>query len=297
MELELPETEVMVGDFSCDVVAQEAGTGHKIIIENQLEPTDHGHLGQVLTYAAGLDARAIVWISLQFRPEHRQAIDWLNANTAEGLAFFGVEVELLQIDESPYAAHFNVVAQPNDWQKSVKAKAEAQPSERMLAYQQFFADLLARYKHAFPVQRTAKRASPQSWLTIARAGRSGFTYAVAFARGARMSVELVIDVGDGVANKAAFDQVMAQKEAIETTIGQPLSWERLDNARMSRIAAYRPGQVTDPEPTRTQHLEWGVTMVDHFRRAFSPRLQGLQLGASASLPAADEELELAPGSA
>src|SRR5215218_6109899 len=82
LELELPEIEVPVGNFACDVVAQEVGNEHKVIIENQLEPTDHGHLGQLLTYAAGLDARAIVWISPQFRPEHRQAIDWLNANTA-----------------------------------------------------------------------------------------------------------------------------------------------------------------------------------------------------------------------
>ena len=74
MDLELPETEAPVGDFACDVVAQEVGTGHMVIIENQLEPTDHGHLGQVLTYAAGLDARAIVWIAPQFRPEHRQAM-------------------------------------------------------------------------------------------------------------------------------------------------------------------------------------------------------------------------------
>ena len=106
MELELPETEVPVGNFSCDVVAQEVGTGHRVIIENQLEPTDHSHLGQLLTYAAGLNARGVVWIAPQYRAEHRQAIGWLNANTGEDLVFFGVEVELLQIGDSPYAPHF-----------------------------------------------------------------------------------------------------------------------------------------------------------------------------------------------
>ncbi len=288
LELELPETEVPVGGFACDVVAQEVGTGHRVIIENQLEATNHGHLGQVLTYAAGLDARAIVWISPQFRSEHRQAIDWLNANTAEGLAFFGVEVELLQIDNSPYAPHFKLVAQPNDWQKAVKAKGQPQPSEKGLVYQQFYADLLANYRQKFPTQRTAKKASPQHWLTIAGAGRSGFSYAVSFTRDGRMRVELAIDVGASAANKAAFDQLMAQKDAIEQ-VGEHLLWERLDNAKMSRVAVSRAGQVSDPELLRTQHLDWGVTMVNKLRQAFGPRLQKLQVGVAAEpLPISNE---------
>jgi hypothetical protein len=284
MELELPEIEVPVGNFACDVVAQEVGNEHKVIIENQLEPTDHGHLGQLLTYAAGLDARAIVWISPQFRPEHRQAIDWLNANTAEGLAFFGVEVELLQIADSPYAPHFKVVALPNDWQKAVKVKAETQPSQKALIYQQFYADLLARYNQSFPHQRTAKKTSPQHWLTIAGAGRSGFSYAVSFTRDARMRVELAIGVGSGLVNKAAFDQLMAQRGPIESEIGEELSWERLDNAKMSRIAIYRQGEVTDGEPLRTQHIGWGVAMVDKFRQVFGERIKKVRLDETILLP-------------
>jgi hypothetical protein len=277
LDLELPETEVPVGDFACDIVAQEVGTGHRVIIENQLAPTDHGHLGQVLTYAAGLDARVIVWIAPQFRPEHRQAIDWLNAGTAEGLAFFAVEIELLQINDSPYAPHFKLVAQPNDWQKVVKSKTSAQPSQQGVVYQQFWADLLAGYKRAFPSQRSANAASPQGWITVASAGRSGFAHNVCFARNSRMRVELYIDTGDGVVNKSAFDQLMAERGAIENAIGETLSWERLDHARASRIAVYRPGQVTDSEPNRTRHIEWGIAMVDRFRQVFGPRLQRLQL--------------------
>jgi hypothetical protein len=284
LELELPETEVRAGDFACDVVAHEVGTGHRVIIENQLEATDHSHLGQLLTYASALDARAVVWISPDFRPEHRQAIDWLNANTSEGLAFFGVELELLQIETSPYAPHFKLVAQPNDWQKVVKAKSEAQPSERGQRYQQFFTDLLASYKQAYPSQRTASKASAQSWLTCAGAGRSGFAYAIAFTRDAKLRVELYIDTGDGVANKAAFDQLQSQQDAIEAEIGEDLSWERLDNARASRIAIYRPGRVTDPEPLRTEHLQWCVLMVYKFRQSLTPRLQQLRLSQATIAP-------------
>ena len=198
-----------------------------------------------------------MWISAQFRPEHRQTIDWLNANTVEGLAFFGVEVELLQIEESPYAPHFKLVAQPNDWQKAVRAKAESQPSEKGLVYQRFWTDLLAHYKKAFPTQRTANKAPPQNWLTIAGAGRSGFAYNLSFTGDAQMRVELTIYPGDSVANKAAFDQLMTQKEGIEDEMGEELSWERHDNIKSSWVATYRAGQVADAEPVRTQHIEWG----------------------------------------
>ncbi|MDQ2653287.1 MAG: DUF4268 domain-containing protein [Chloroflexota bacterium] len=277
MELELPETEVQVGDFSCDVVAQEVGTGHLVIIENQLEATDHAHLGQLLTYAAGLNARGIVWISPQYRPEHRQAIDWLNANTGEELVFFGVEVELLRIGDSPYAPHFKVVALPNDWQKAVKARVRPQPNDRGLAYQQFFTDLIHIYKQRFPSQRTANKAGVNSWLTFASAGRSGFAFAVAFGKDALLRVELYIDVGDGVTNKEAFDALFAQRDAIEEEIGEPVTWQRLDSARASRVAVQRKGQISDDDPLLTEHLNWCATMVGRFRQTFSDRVKALQL--------------------
>ncbi len=276
MELELPETEVPVGDFSCDVVAREVGTGHLVIIENQLEATDHSHLGQLLTYAAGLNARGIIWISPQYRPEHRQAIDWLNVNTGEELVFFGVEVELLQIGDSPFAPHFKVVALPNDWQKAVKSRAQPQLNERGLAYQQFFTDLIQIYKQRFPSQRTANKAGVHSWLTFASAGRSGFSFAVAFGKDALLRVELYIDVGDGVSNKEAFDALFAQRDAIESEIGESLTWQRLDSARASRIAVQRKAQVSDGEPVRTQHLNWCAEMINKFRHTFGGRIKELQ---------------------
>jgi hypothetical protein len=289
----MPDVEVPVGDFACDVVAQEVGTGHPVVIENQLEATDHSHLGQMLTYAAGLDARAVVWIAPDFRPEHRQAIDWLNANTAEGLSFFGVEVELLQIESSPYAVHFKLVAQPNDWQKVVKSRSDGQPSQRALLYQQFFTELLTRYRQEHPSDRIANKAGLQSWLTVAGAGRSGLAYNVSFTRDAKMRVELYIDTGNAVTNKAAFDQLMAQKDCIEDELGETLSWERLDNARSSRVAVYRSGQVTDVEPLRTEHLRWGVSMVRKARQTLSPHIQRLLLttapGAGTGLADAPED--------
>ena len=117
-------SEFRVGIFSSDIVGRTIPDGRTVVVENQLEPTNHVHLGQLLTYASGLDARIIVWLATQFRDEHRQALDWLNAHTTEGVDFFGVELELLRIDDSAPAVHFKLVAQPNEWAKATRATVQ-----------------------------------------------------------------------------------------------------------------------------------------------------------------------------
>jgi hypothetical protein len=119
-ELQDQQTEVRVGDFRIDILAVD-GDGERVIIENQLEQTDHSHLGQLMTYLAGQQGKgSIVWIAQDFRPEHRAAIDWLNRNTVDDFAFFGVELELWRIDNSPPAPRFKIVAQPNQWTNSLR---------------------------------------------------------------------------------------------------------------------------------------------------------------------------------
>lgn len=115
IELELIETESSVGSFNVDIYAQEAGTGRKVIIENQLEDTNHDHLGKIITYAAGKGAQVVIWIVRHARDEHRQAIEWLNAHTDDEAAFFPVEIEVWSIGDSLPAPRFNVVEQPNEW--------------------------------------------------------------------------------------------------------------------------------------------------------------------------------------
>src|SRR5204862_230509 len=111
-----------------DILAKEADTERWVIIENQLTPTDHGHLGQLLTYAAGLEARTIIWIAEEFREEHRAAIDFLNRATTEEFAFFGVKIELFRIGDSQLAPDFSIVAKPNDWSKRTQSAKQAAAS-------------------------------------------------------------------------------------------------------------------------------------------------------------------------
>jgi hypothetical protein len=282
IDLELPETEVAVGEFSCDIVAQDSTTGEQVVIENQLEQTDHSHLGQAITYAAGQDARTVVWISSEFREPHRQAIDWLNANTRENLDFFGVEIELLQIDESDPAPHFKVVAQPNNWQKTIKTKV-SQPSEKGLLYQRFWTDLRAAYAEKYPGHPNARYASPRSWIIIASAGRTGFVYRVAFTKNSQLEVQLRIDVRDYETNKEVFEALASNRDQIESLVGISLTWERLDHSRSSRVLVHRPAIVTDPSPLREQHIDWAADMLGKLRDALTPRLSNLVLDAKDSL--------------
>lgn len=121
IDLELVETESPVGSFSADIFAVESGSNRKVIIENQLEDTNHDHLGKIITYAAGKGAELIVWIVSRARDPHIQAIEWLNEHTDSEFGFFLVEIEVLKIGDSMAAPRFNIVEQPNNWAKAVKA--------------------------------------------------------------------------------------------------------------------------------------------------------------------------------
>lgn len=240
LDLEV-EAEVGVGPFAVDLSGKDLGSGRPIIVENQLAPTDHIHLGQLLTYAAGLQTSIVVWISPQFRDEHRQALDWLNQHTDEGLDFFGIELELVRIGTSTPAPHLKLVAQPNEWAKGTKAAAAsaAAPSDRTMAYKAFFEKALGRFKALRPGVTTASRVSPQNWFTFS-AGRSGLGFNWSFVSGRRLRCELYIDASTREEAKALYDALRARAEEIEAAIGEPISWERLDDRRASRLGVYRP---------------------------------------------------------
>lgn len=120
INLTLQETEARTGSFYIDILATEVETGKKVVIENQLEKTNHDHLGKIITYASGYEAEYIIWIVKDFREEHKQALDWLNENTNQKINFFGIKMELWQIDSSKYAPKFNIISQPNQWSKALR---------------------------------------------------------------------------------------------------------------------------------------------------------------------------------
>lgn len=166
MQLNAERTEAAVGGFSADILARNAVDNSVVVIENQLEQTDHTHLGQIMTYLAGLDAKTVIWIAKRIRDEHRAAIEWLNTNTSEAFRFFAVEVELWRIGDSSPAPRFNIVVKPNDWVKLERAQ-QAQSSADSLALLAFWTGLKDwMQSHNSPVQIDRPPRATNIWVPI-----------------------------------------------------------------------------------------------------------------------------------
>ena len=273
-DIEATASEVSVGDFAVDIVGKTVPEGRVVIVENQLAPTDHSHLGQVLTYASGLDAAIVVWLSPRFRDEHRQALDWLNAHTTEGVDFFGVELELLRVDDSPPAPHLKLVAQPNEWAKTARGNAGAQPTERTLVYQRFFEAVLAEFKRLRPGLTSASRVGPGNYMGMA-AGRTGFSLSWVFGSQSRLRVELYIDTGDRDQNKGLFDALHARRDDLAAALGGDLVWERLDAKRAARLSTQR---VVPPLPAPDDNVDlrsWAVETMVRWNDVLRPVVKSL----------------------
>ena len=269
IELELSEQEAGVGDFSLDLLAIDLSRNAPVIIENQLATTDHDHLGKLITYASGYDAKVVIWVSTAIREEHRQALDWLNQRTDSTIDFFAVVVEIIRIGNSKPALQFRVAVSPNEWQKSAKKKSStttSEKSERYLVYfQALLDDLRVNYKFT-----GARKAQPQSWYSFS-SGNKLFVYSHSFASGNRIRTEVYIDSGDADENKSYFDSLLSQREVIEAEFGHPLEWERLDDKRASRVAIYREGSINCSSDELQEVHTWAVNNLLQMKKVFGPR--------------------------
>lgn len=221
------------------MLCKDIGSNSWVLVENQLESTDHGHLGQLLTYASGLEAVTIVWIAARFIEEHRATLDWLNKITDESFRFFGLEVELWRIGDSPAAPKFNIVSKPNDWSRSVahaaRAIDETELSKTRIMQRSYWEGFnLALDRTRGPVLGSRKPPA-QSWMAQP-IGRSGFNLAGVTNRPKRqIRAELYIS-GDSA--KSFFSLLKQQKEEVEQELGYPLEWEELPAGRDSRVSIY-----------------------------------------------------------
>lgn len=262
-----------------------------MLIENQLEPSDHRHLGQVLTYLAGLgsDGATVVWITTRFREEHRAAIDWLNRQTGDGFDFFGVEIEAIRIVDSLPAPRFNVVAMPNDWTKqarqAVRRATSDAPSEVGLLYQEYWLGLRQEFEQSGGTGRFPK-AWPRHWLPFA-IGRSGFQLSAGLFRAERqIRFELYMHQND-MPPKLAYRQLEGASAEIEAAYGRPLEWQELPESRASRLAVYlKEADVSDRADWKRQH-RWIIDQLKLFRHVFAGRIRSLNLGTSSSLAGED----------
>lgn len=267
IEIELETAEHAVGGYSLDLVGRDVTNDAVLIVENQLETTDHTHLGQVLTYAAGTAASTIVWIATAFREEHRQALDWLNENTSDRTHFFGIELQVVKIGDSSSAPLFNVVVQPNDWQKQVRSSTEAASiGGKGTLYLQFWHRFLERVHAEHPDWTRSQRAVTGSWIAI-KAPVKGCKIASVFARKDRLRHELYIDTGDADDNMELFLHFRNRQDQFEAAYGRPLVWEELPDRRACRIADYKDGGNVADEARYDEYIDWFLDAGTRLRSA------------------------------
>ncbi len=270
LQLELVEQESGVGDFSLDILAKDLNSGRNVVIENQFHQTNHDHLGKLLTYAGGVDAGTVVWLAEKVRDEHRQALDWLNQRTDSDTEFFAIVVEVLKIGDSLPALQFRPVVFPNEWQKASRKKAKGASSDREKRYLRFFQTLIDRLREEYGFTN-ARKAQPQSWYSFSSGDRR-VQYSSSFALGERARTEITLNSGDKGINKALFDALAEDKEEIEGDYGHSLLWERIDDKKLSRIAVYRSGLITDDQEVLDEITDWMIENLLKMKAVFGPRL-------------------------
>lgn len=272
-ELEVKAQEEHVGPFRADILCVDPGTDKLVLIENQLEKTDHNHLGQILTYAAGLDAVTIIWIAEHFTEEHRAAIDWLNRITDKEFNFFGVEIELIKIGDSDAAPIFNVIAKPNGWSKDVRssqASSEGHSEGKIFNYEYWSSFNEYMSNHPSKLFRT-RSASYSHWMSIA-IGKSS-THIDLLLNKREMTATVQLYMSDD-AEKQLYDALYKHKEEAEEKIGEKLMWRRLDGKKASSIDLVKKFNLNDPAE-REDIFSWYREYTEKFVNFFKPIIKKL----------------------
>lgn len=266
LEITLDETESSVGDFNVDIFATETGTDRKIIIENQLEDTNHDHLGKLITYASGKSADIIIWVVKRAREEHRAAIEWLNNHTDENIAFFLVEIKLYQIDNSDIAVKFEVVEKPNDWTKEIKHNINNSPTLQA-RYDYWVAFNEYAFKNpAFAKVFNKRKASSDHWMILSVGSSACHISMSQIRKYNHVLVEWYISD-----DKELYHKFYSKKDAIESEMGVELEWNELPEKKASRILVYKDVDFKDKDNWPEQ-FEWMMDMAMRMKKAFKKYL-------------------------
>jgi hypothetical protein len=259
IELEVQAEEHPIGPFKADIYCLDLADGSPVLIENQLERTDHTHLGQLLTYAAGLEAVTIIWIAKKFTDEHRAALDWLNQRTDENVNFFGLEIELWRIDGSPVAPKFNVVCRPNNWVRRVAGTGRTSDNQNRI--DQFWAELINANDNATMPLRFQK--PNYNWVNLS-IGKSD-VHVTVLCRPTKNDV--LVQLYMMQPNKELFDQLFTRKEDIEQQIGTEVIWERGPDQIASWLAISKTTNYDDAA-SRAEAVQWAMERSRHFEKLF-----------------------------
>lgn len=262
LDITVDETESSVGDFNVDIYATETGTDRRIIIENQLEDTNHDHLGKLITYASGKDADIVIWIVKRAREEHRAAVEWLNNHTDENISFFLLEIKLYRIGNSDPAVKFEVIEKPNDWTKEIKKQSTADPAKQFrLEYWTAFNDYA--YTHqTFAKNFKRRKPGTDHWMSLSLGSSAYHLDILALKKRNAISVELYIND-----DKSIFHSLVQHRAEIEKEIGFALDWRELPDKKASRIIVEKPVDLDNQNEWNSQ-FDWIMDTSIRFKQAF-----------------------------
>jgi hypothetical protein len=268
IDLELTASEHPVGPFAVDLLGQDLTNDCVLIVENQLSPTDHDHLGKLVTYAAGTEARTVVWLAPAFREEHRQALDFLNELGGDRVRFFGIELAAVRIGDSPPAPMLTLRVQPNDWhaQVSLATRAVTRASGKTELYREFWAKCVDRVKQVHPGWTKSRMPGGANWIALPSPFRGLSVISFCFGQGGRIRAELYVDASEPAEVASLYEALLTHREQVETVYGGTLSWEALPDRRASRIAAYRDGDI-EKTSEHPQYIDWFVEHGGRLRAA------------------------------
>jgi hypothetical protein len=273
MNLEFVGREVPVGPFRADIVAED--DDRRVVIENQLDVTDHRHLGQLLVYATDRKAHTVVWIARQVSEEYRKVIDWLNSETTTN--FWALEIELWRIGNSAVAPKFNVVCEPNELTKSADAGDPAELTGVKVLQQEFwsgFAEYLDEENSSF----NSRKARAQNWYSLSIGTSLAYlSLTVLVSKNGRIGCELYLP-GRKQAN-LVFEELKKDQPMIESALGGlgELEWQDLPDEKACRIVIYRSGVNLEDQEQWPEFYRWLLERSERFKATFAPRLQNMDL--------------------
>lgn len=262
ISIKVEKTEAPVGKYSLDILAIDENTNENIIIENQLEITNHDHLGKILVYGAGYDAKTIIWIVKDINEEHKQAIEWLNEHSDDNINLFLVKIELFKIGDSEIAPHFEIVSQPNDWTKIIRNNTSGSELTGMklfdLNFWKGFNEYCTEHKNSFSLRKPL----PHHWYTFA-IGSSECHIDLTILKNGELTCQLWIDN-----NKELFKKLYDNKDEIEKSIGYKLKWDYKEKSKASSINIVSDFKLDLNNDDMTQGYEWLLRKAEDYKLVF-----------------------------
>lgn len=265
IDIEVLETEASVGSFNVDILARDNGNDSKIIIENQLERTDHDHLGKIITYASGYDAETIIWIVKDVREEHKKAIEWLNNHLDDRINIFLIKIEVWRIGDSTPAPKFNIIESPNNWAKTVKTASNSNRNvitDTKNLQLEFWTKLKEYGEDNYP-HLSYRAPRPQHWYEFS-VGSSEFKVSITVnTKENKVGAEIYIND-----SKELFFKFYGKREDIEDKLGYSLEWMELPNKKGSR-AIVNDSLVLNDRNSWKRTQEWILVKVEELKNTFN----------------------------